>query len=330
MKYLLTSGTGFIGHVLSRQLIAAGHEVTTIARKPERAQMSVELAVEVMRGDITDKGSMRDAMRGVDGVFHDAAWYQIGARGKERLEAEKINVTGTRNVLELMQEMKIPRGVYTSSLAVFSDTKGKMVTEKYRHRGSHLSEYDRTKYMAHYDVALPMMEKGLPLVIVQPGVVYGPGDTSGLHRAFVKYLKKRLPWLPSKTTCCWSHVEDTAQAHILAMEKGKPGETYIIAGHKHTVVEVFKLAEKITGIPAPRLHLNPMVMQIMAVFMEILGYVSPLPQAYSGEGLREAAGTTYIANDEKARSELGFDPRPLEVGLRETLAHEQNMLKLAK
>ncbi len=91
---------------------------------------------------------------------------------------ERIHVQGTRNVLELMRELDIPRGVYTSTLAVFSDTKGRLVDETYRHNGPWLSLYDRTKWLAHYRVAEPMIRQGLPLVIVQPGLVYGPGDTS--------------------------------------------------------------------------------------------------------------------------------------------------------
>src|SRR5579884_4023999 len=124
-------------------------------------------------------------MAGADGVFHIAGWYKIGTRDKS--EGERINVLGTRNVLEVMRELGIPKGVYTSTLAVFSDTRGRLVDETYQYTGKHLSEYDRTKWVAHYEVAEPMIARGLPLVIVQPGLVYGPGDTSGVRTTFVQY-----------------------------------------------------------------------------------------------------------------------------------------------
>src|SRR5215471_13727738 len=201
MNYFVTGATGFIGGRVARQLLAAGHEVITLARTPSKAQALVALGVTVHAGDITDKESLRIPMTGVDGVFHIAAWYKIGAR--ETSQAETINVGGTRNVLEMMKELGIAKGVYTSTLAVFSDTKGQMVDESYKYTGSHLSEYDRTKWKAHYEVALPMMQAGLPLVIVQPGLVYGPGDTSAIHSSWVTYLQGKLPILPSGTTYCW-------------------------------------------------------------------------------------------------------------------------------
>jgi nucleoside-diphosphate-sugar epimerase len=326
MRYFLTGATGFIGHVLSRQLAEAGHEIITVARRPDRDRLLVGLGVDVVRGDITDKNSLREAMRGVDGVFHVAAWYKIGANAKESREAEKINVEGTRNVLELMKELKIRKGVYTSTLAVFSDTHGKLVKENHRYHGPWLTEYDRTKWIAHFEVAVPMMEEHLPLVIVQPGLVYGPGDTSAVHSMLQLYLRRRLLVSPKRTAFCWGHVEDTAQAHILAMEKGKSGETYIVAGPVHTLVEALAMAEKITGVPAPKRHPGPGAMRFMAGLMYVVGRVTRLPAIYTYEGLRSMAGVTYIGSNERAVNELGFSPRQLEAGLRETLEHEKLML----
>ena len=179
MRYFVTGATGFVGGQVARQLIAAGHNVVAPVRTPAKAQDLAALGVDVRQGDVTEKESMREAMRGSDGVFHIAGWYKLGV--KDKSEGERINVQGTRNVLELMRELEIPKGVYTSTLAVFSDTHGRMVDETYRYDGPHLSEYDRTKWVAHYEVADPMIEQGLPLVIVQPGLIYGPGDTSSVR-----------------------------------------------------------------------------------------------------------------------------------------------------
>lgn len=317
MKYFLTGATGFIGGRVARQLREAGHEVVALVRSPQQAQALRALGVTLAEGDLTDRESLRAPMDGADGVFHLAAWYKIGAR--DRAQAERINVGGTRNVLELMRELGIPKGVYTSTLAVFSDTKGRRVDETYRYDGPHLSEYDRTKWVAHYEVALPMMEAGLPLVIVQPGAVYGPGDTSILGQAFRQFLKGRFPMLPKETALCWAHVDDVARGHLLAMEKGRPGETYIIAGPCATLEAVFDLAANITGKKAPSIRVGPPLMRGMAKLMGVVGKVVPLPENYTEEGLRVSAGSTYLGDNAKAKRELGYDPRPLETGLRETL-----------
>ena len=307
----MTGATGFIGGRVTRQLVEAGHEVVAIARNPENARGLASIGVDVRRGDITSKDSLREPMAGADGVFHIAGWYKIGS--KDPAEGERINVVGTRNVLTTMKELGIPKGVYTSTLAVFSDTHGKVVDETYQHEGPWLTEYDRTKAVAQHAIAEPMMSSGLPLVIVQPGVNYGAGDTSEIRPTFVRYLGGKLRALPKRTAYCWAHVDDTASAHLLAMEKGRPGETYIVAGPPHTLIEAFAIAERITGIPAPRFHASPRLLRAIAAVSR-------------SERLRDVAGVTYLGSNAKARRELGFDPRPLEVGLRETLQHEMRLL----
>jgi nucleoside-diphosphate-sugar epimerase len=317
MKYFVTGATGFIGGRVARQLIAQGHYVNTVAREPAAARELAQLGVKVFRGDITDKETMRGPMVEMDGVFHIAGWYKVGAR--DRRPAYPINVLGTRNVLELMRELAIPKGVYTSTLAIFSDTHGAVPDESYRHDGPWLTTYDQSKWLAHYQVALPMIEAGLPLVIVLPGAVYGPGDTSLIRDTLVSYLLRRLPVVPRGTAYCWGHVDDTAEAHLLAMEHGTPGQTYIIGGPAHSVTEVLALAERISGVPAPRLQAPPGLMRALAYAMAPLGALLPLPPSYTYEGLRSVAGVTYLGSNAKARRELGFDPRPLDDGLRETL-----------
>ena len=310
-KYFVTGATGFIGGRVTRQLVAAGHDVVAIARNPQSAQDLVSLGVDVRPGDITDADSLRGPMAGVDGVFHLAGWYKIGS--KNRAEGERVNAVGTRNVLTAMRELGIPKGVYTGTLAVFSDTHGQLVDETYRTNGPWLTEYDRTKWVAHYDVAEPMIRAGLPLVIVQPGVNYGPEDTSEIRPLFVRYLQRKLRALPKRTAYCWAHVDDTARGHLLAMEKGSVGQAYIIAGWPHTLIDAFDLAERITGIPAPRFRASPGLLRALAAISR-------------SERLRVAAGVTYLGSNAKARRELGFAPRPLEEGLRETLQHEMRLL----
>ena len=325
MKVFVTGATGFIGGRLVRRLCERGDEVMALVRSPAKADDLRALGVTLAPGDITDAASVRAGMDGADAVFHCAAWYKVGVR--DRSMAWAINVDGTRNVLEAMRDLGIPKGFYTSTLAAFSDTGGRIVDESYRPNVRRwLSEYDRTKSAAHFDVALPMMAAGLPLVIVQPGVNYGPGDTSMVRTLFIQYLKGELPLVPAKMACCWAHVDDTVTGHLLALENGRPGESYIVAGHPHSYVEALEMAERLTGIKAPRLRPGPGVMRVMAAIMGVVEKVIPVPESMASETFREMAGTTYLGTHAKARRELGFDPRPLDVGLDETLRHEMALL----
>ncbi len=307
----MTGATGFIGGRLARQLRERGHDVVAIVRDPAGAGDLVRSGVRVHRGDIRDKESLRAPMAGLDGVFHLAAWYKIGERDKS--PAPPINVEGTRNVLELVEELGIPKGVYTSTLGVFGDTKGRVVDESYRHEGSWLSEYDRTKWRAHYEVAEPMMRRGLPIVIVQPGVTYGPGDPSAMGVVLRQYLQGKLRGVPKGSSYCWGHVEDTAHGHVLAMEKGRPGQSYIIAGEPRTLIDAMEMAERITGIPAPRLRPSPGLLRFFAAIGR-------------SEVLRVGAGVTYLGSNAKAKREFGLRHRPLEEGLGETLREEMAAL----
>jgi nucleoside-diphosphate-sugar epimerase len=322
MKYFITGATGFIGGRLARQLREAGHDVVAVVRNPAKAQDLAQLGVTLYQGDVTEKESMRKPMTGVDGVFHVAGWYKVGVRDKS--QAYAINVEGTRNVLELMKELKIRKGVYTSTLAVNSDTYGVEADENYHFTGKHISVYDQTKAEAH-DVAVKMMKEGLPLVIVQPGVVYGPGDTSSLRTSFIQYLTKKLPVMPKQTAFSWAHVDDIAHAHWLAMEKGKVGENYNICGPTYTFVDALKMANEITGVRLPMAVPAGMI-RAMSAMMYLFDPFIPLPESYTGEGLRIIAGVTYIGSNKKAKSELGYDPSPLREGLTETLKHEMKLL----
>lgn len=322
MKYFVTGATGFIGRHLISQLLESGHTVHALIRDRRKAQFLEDAGVKLFKGDITHRDSITKGMEGTDGIFHLAAWYKIGSRDKHR--AYGINVIGTRNVLEIMKTLKIKKGIYTSTLAVFSDTKGQLVDEDYQFKGKHLSEYDKTKWEAHYKIALPMIEEGLPLTIVMPGAVYGPGDTSSVGESFQSYLSEQLPMLPRQTALCWAHVEDIAKGHILAMEKGNSGESYIIAGEPATLIKAFEVAEKITGIPAPKYQIHPGFLKLLSGFLKTMQKFIPIEGSYSAEGLRVIAGTTYWGSNQKAQKELGFSPRSIKEGFQQTLEYMMN------
>jgi nucleoside-diphosphate-sugar epimerase len=132
--------------------------------------------------------------------------------------------------------------------------------------------------------------------------------------------------MPAGTAYCWAHVEDIARAHVLAMELGRPGESYIVAGPPYTFVDALRLAEQLSGVPAPRLVLGPGMLKAMAALAGIVEGLVPLPPLFAAENLRISAGVTYLGDNAKARRELGYRPRPLEEGLPEVLRHEMRLL----
>lgn len=332
MRVFVTGGTGFLGGSLIRQLLEQGQDVVALVRSTSRGQALAERAsslpgrLDFTEGDITDIDSMRAGMSGVDGVYHLAAWYKVGANARETKMARAINVDGTRNVLQLMRELEIAKGVYTSTIAVNSNTHGVEVDESYRYDGPHLSEYDATKAAAH-TVARKEIEQGLPLVIAMPGAIYGPDDHSSIGELIKRYLKRKLPLLSRKAAYNWAHVDDVAAAHLLCMDKGQLGESYIVCGQRCSLVDAFALMEEICGIPKPKRSAGPGMLRFMAGFMQAFQWMR-LPSIYHPESLRVGAETTYLGNNAKAKRELGFEPRALREGLEQTLRHEMAKLGL--
>lgn len=326
MKYFLTGATGFVGSHLARLLREKGHDVVALVRNPAKAADLTAIGVSVVPGDVTEPDTLRGPMAGCDGVFHVAGWYKVGVRDKS--PGQQINVDGTRNVLSAMRDLGIPKGVYTSTLAVFSDTKGQLFDETYHFTGTHISEYDRSKAAAH-DIAEEFIREGLPLVIVQPGLIYGPGDTSSVRENLRKLLKGQLPAIPSGSAYCWAHVDDIAQAHVLAMEKGRVGESYIIAGPPHTAEEAFRMASRISGKRMP-LVVPAGLMRSMAPLMGVVERFFPVPSDYSAEGLRVLGGVTYLGDNSKARRELGYAPRSLAEGWGETVLQEMELMGIKR
>jgi dihydroflavonol-4-reductase len=318
MRAFVTGGTGFIGSRVVRKLIERGHEVVALARSDRTATALETAGARAVRGDITDPASMCGGMRGSDVVFHMAAWYKIGSRDWK--QAEAINVGGTRNVLGLAHELGVPRIVYTSTVGVFGDTKGQTVDESYVCHEPFFTEYERTKWVAHYEVAQPLIKEGAPVIIVMPGGVYGPGDASIIGHVMKRFCQGRLPFLPApETTFTYAHVEDIAEGHILAAERGRVGESYVLAGPAVPLDELVDLWAEITGRRAPAVRIPGRFLRPFAPLMGAIGSVISLPMMFSEEATR-SAGATYMARADKARKELGWQTRPVREGMRETLS----------
>lgn len=319
MKAFVTGATGFIGGRLARRLVERGYSVTALARSPESAAALQAQGITPVIGDVRDRESMREAMRGADVVFHVAAWFHIGGRDIDK--AEEINVQGTRNVLGLAHQLGVPKIVYTSTVAVYGDTHGRVIDESEpRPNQPFLTEYDRTKSMAHFDVAVPLIEQGAPIVIVQPGGVYGPGDHSQLGEMMERFFRGEFVIFPAPDlTITAAHVDDIVEGHILAAEKGRAGENYILAGPVYKMKDLAQLWARVTGRPAPLFYLPPWLVQ---PFVPLTGWLEkfvPMPSLISSESIR-LASATYPASAEKARIYLDWQPRPIEEGLRQTFA----------
>lgn len=315
----VTGGTGFIGGRLLSLLAARGVEVRALARSEAGLEKVKALGATPVRGDVTDPGSMREAMRGCDVVFHVAAMYEVGARYARQMKV--VNVDGTRNVFETAIEARVPRIVYTSTAGVHGDTKGKMVDETHRIPFEELKSstvYEQTKWHAHHEVALPMIRKGAPIVIIESGGVYGPEDHSVIGDLLELYVRGQLPILPDRdTTLTFSYVDDIAEGHILAAEKGRIGESYCMGYQPMTLGQFADLWAKVSGRAKIKVKMPSDLVHPSWSLMALLEKVIPLPDMLSGEAVR-SVGSTWIVSCKKAQEELGWKPRPVEEGLQLT------------
>lgn len=313
MKAFVTGGTGFIGRRLIDNLLAAGYAVTALVRTFDRARALPE-PVRTIAGDANKPASLRLGLRGADVVFHLAAWRNHGVRLKDQQRLARTNDAGTRQLLELAGELGVPRIVYTSALSVFGLTPGRLLDETCSPRSLPTdSEYDRSKYRAHAE-AVRLQQQGLPVTIVCPSVVFGPGDRSPAQGLLRAYVRRRLPvMLGPDCAHNWVYVDDVAAGHRLAAERGQPGATYFLAGAPLSFKQLFAAAERATGLPAPRVWLPA-------------GLAGPLAAALTqvnpgvAEALRGLDGPPGLASAARAQRELGWQTTPLEDGLRATVA----------
>lgn len=312
----VTGGTGFIGSRLIALLAARGVEVRALARSQAGMEKVKALGAAPVQGDVTEPGSMKEAMRGCDVVFHVASVYEVGLRYKAQME--KVNVDGVRNVIETAWKAGVPKIVFTGTVGVFGDTRGRIVDETHEYKGKFSTVYERTKWAAHYQVVLPLIKQGAPVIIVMPSAVFGPNDHSTIKDLMTLHVRGRLPILPGKeTTFSYVYVDDVAEGHILAAEKGRIGEAYILAGTVLSFSEYAKLWAKVTGKPAPVLEIPSAFLRIWWPVLALLERVLPMPALLSGEAAR-VLGTSWIATSEKAQRELGYHFRPVEEGLKLT------------
>jgi dihydroflavonol-4-reductase len=316
MRYALTGATGFVGGELARRLIDDGHEVRALVRSPRRAVGLDAMGVDLVEGDLDDVAALDRLVADVHGLFHVAGWYKLGER--DRSPGQRVNVEGTRNVLAAAQRAGTPKVVYTSTLAVNSDTGGVTLDEAHRHMGAHLSEYDRTKAEAHR-VALQFAAVGLPVVIVMPGGIYGPGDTSQTGALVEQVVAGSRPPVPrGGGRLTWAHVADIAKGHLLAMERGVAGQSYMLAGDPATLAELLTQVAQAAGTKGP-VPIPDALLRATERVMTHVAKLVPVPPLYQPETLR-AGLASYLGTRAKAERDLGWHPRPLSEGVAQTVA----------
>jgi nucleoside-diphosphate-sugar epimerase len=318
MRVFVTGGTGFIGGEVVRQLRERGDEVVCLVRNPEKGKKVEALGCELAAGDLSDKEAIRTGMAGCDAVIHAAAIYEVGIPVSQRPAMREANVAGTENVLGAALEARIAKVVYVSTVGI-GNTHGEVVDESYEYPGGDFTScYEETKWQAH-QVAKRLIGEGLPCTIVQPGGVYGPGDTSSIGELLNQFLAGKMPLIPFPDLgLCLAHVEDTAAGIVLALDKGAAGESYFLSGPVTTIREAIGIVAKVTGRRAPKRALPTPLMKAMIPIGPLVGKMMGQPPNLR-ELISAADGVTFWATNEKAARELGYAPRGIEEGLRATL-----------
>jgi nucleoside-diphosphate-sugar epimerase len=319
VRVFLTGGTGFIGGHVARRLRERGDDVVALVRSPEKAAALRELGCELVAGDLSDGDAIARGVEGAEAVVHAGAVYKVGVPKSEHAAMFEANVAGTERVLDAAVTAGVPRIVYVSTCAVFGNTHGELVSEGYERDSPFPSEYERTKTLAH-ELAQDRIGGGAPIVIVQPGGVYGPNDHSEVGNMIEQIRTGKLPakMFPD-AGFMFCHVEDIAAGIILALDKGRIGESYVLSAEQSTIGELIDKVASIAGRKPPRFTMPGFVLKASAPFGPLVGPLLGFPPNLR-ELIASSDGVTYWATDAKARSELGFAPRDLDTGLRDTLA----------
>jgi nucleoside-diphosphate-sugar epimerase len=321
VRAFVTGGTGFIGGHVVRKLRERGDEVVALVRSPEKGKELSELGCELVEGDLSSEDAIRRGVQGCDAAFHVGAVYKIGIRKSERDPMIDTNVRGTERVLDAAIDAGVAKIVYVSTGAVFGNTQGEVVDEGYERPEDEgfLSCYDETKVRSHA-VAKDRIAKGAPIVIVQPGGVYGPGDHSEIGNMIEQTRTGKLhAKVFPEAGFSFVYVEDVADGILLAYDKGKVGESYILGGELSTMGDLVDKVAELSDRKPPRLTLPAFAVTLSAPLGPVVGPAMGFPPNLR-EAMRSAHNVTYYMKHDKARDELGYSPRDLDAGLRQTCA----------
>jgi dihydroflavonol-4-reductase len=323
MRVFLTGGTGFIGGHVARKLRERGDDVRVLVRSAEKGAELERLGCELLLGDLSDQAAITAGLAGCDALIHNAAVYEVGIPESEHRAMYEANVIGTENALSAALAANTPKVVYVSTVGAFGNTHGEVVDETYEHPGREFtSYYEQTKYEAHQIAKRLIAEQKLPCVIVQPGGVYGPDDHSAIGTQIHQFLAGKMPLIAfPELGMNMVHVEDVADGILLALDKGTVGDAYVLGGEITTMRELIGAVGRVADKKPPSRAVPTGLLKLMAPAGPLVGKVMGQPPNLR-ELISSADGVTFWAKHDKAMAELGYSPRGLETGLRETLAAE--------
>jgi len=310
MKALVTGATGFVGAAVARALERAGWQVRVLVRSgSDRSNLS-PMAVEVAEGDLADLGSLERALEGCTGLFHVAADYRLGARDPTQLY--RTNVEGTRNILHAARTAGVARVVYTSSVATIGiPPDGSPGEERTPVDLSHMiGHYKRSKYLAEEVARDAARALGTSVVIVNPSTPIGPGDIrpTPTGQLVLDAASGRMPAYVD-TGLNIVHVDDVAAGHLLAYERGKAGERYILGGEDMTLQTILAQIARLVGRTPPRVRLPYAAVLPVAYLAEAFAKLSGRSGRVTLEGVRMSRKRMFFSSG-KAVSELGYRWRP--------------------
>lgn len=320
MTTLITGATGFVGSAVTRQLLQADHRLRVLIR-PNSDRRNLEgLAVEIVYGDLTDRSSLDRALKGCKALFHVAADYRLWVRRPQ--EIYQSNVTGTRNIMLAAAHAGVERIIYTSSVATLGLLADRTPADEQTPvtLADMIGHYKRSKFLAEAAVRELFETQGLPVVIVNPSTPIGPRDIkpTPTGRMIVDAAAGRMPAYVD-TGLNFVGVDDVAIGHQLALERGQLGERYILGGENITLQKILTEIAVITGRRAPRFRLPHNAVLPIAYLAETWSRLTNSSDPrITVDGVRLAKKHMFFATD-KARRELGFDPRPPQQALHEAI-----------
>ncbi len=314
MTTLVTGATGFLGSHVARQLAARGERVRVLVRATSQTRAVDDLPVEKAIGDLRDAASLRRALAGARRVYHVAADYRFGVRNPQ--EIYESNVAGTRNLLEAARQEGVELVIYTSTVATIAvPGTGKLPDEETHARLEEMiGHYKRSKFLAEKE-AFRSAASGLPVIIVNPTAPVGPGDwkPTPTGRIILDFLCGRMPGYVD-TGLNVVPVEDAAAGHILAAERGRVGQRYILGGRNLTLKQILDALAVITGRRAPRLRLPHAVALAAGYVDQVASFMLRREPRIPLEGVRMSRHKMFV-DGSKAERELGFVPGPIEPAL---------------
>jgi dihydroflavonol-4-reductase len=324
MTTLVTGSTGFVGSHVARELVAAGHSVRVLVRRSSNPGAIEGLPVERVEGDLRDALSLDRAMKGVHRVFHVAADYRLWA--KDPNEIYESNVEGTRRLFEIAGQAGVERIVYTSTVATVAvPDRGEKLPNEETHAtlGQMVGHYKRSKFLAELE-AIKAAAAGLPVVIVNPTAPVGPGDwkPTPTGRIIVDFLNGKMPAYVD-TGLNVVAVEDVARGHLLAAERGRIGERYILGGRNMTLKQILEVLAPIAGRSAPRIRLPHAVALAAGYADEYFSRLTGREPRIPVEGVKMSRHRMFVASD-KAERELGYRPGSIEDALERAVRWYEN------